>query len=179
MIFTISSLPVIYQVYGAQLSFSDSTAEYYLIIQIITVTSDWQDIVWSQGLDVHTVRYSVTEGEEAVNFIDITGLNVDINQDLDTEMITVEIEAIVVNNSDIAIVEVNKGSLEHVDIELQVYEGTLEEFVPVTTSRTRDNIEVHQFNLAPSSSGIASGYCLTLTSIDGSMYLLRNKWTFI
>ena len=82
------------------------------------------DITWSQGLDVHNVRYTVTEGEEAANNIRVTGLSAAIDQSLDTELIVVEIEALVTKNGDTATVEVAKGSLGYVDIELQVYDVT-------------------------------------------------------
>ena len=148
VLLTISSLLVSCQVYGAQLSFSDGAVEYYLVKQIIEVTSDWQDITWSQGLDVHNVRYTVTEGEEAANNIRVTGLSAAIDQSLDTELIVVEIEALVTKNGDTATVEVAKGSLGYVDIELQVYDVTTQEFVPVTMAHTLENNEAHQFNLA-------------------------------
>ena len=174
----ISSLLGVCQVNGAQLSFSDSTVEYYLVKQVITATSDWQDINWSQGLDVHTVRYAVTEGEEAVNNIGVAGLTVALDQSLDTEMIVVEIEALVVKNSDTAIFEVNKGSIGYVDIELQVYDVTLEEFVPVTMAHTVENNEVHHFNLAAIFSHPAGNMSLTenLKDLKGKVYAFYYPW---
>ena len=142
-----SSLQMNSVVYAAQKSFSDSTNEYFLVKEIIEVTSDWQDVIWSQGFDVHTVRYSIIEGEEAIKNIRVQGLTAAIEQSLDTEKIVVEIEAIVIKNADTAMVEIIKGSIGYARVELQVYDVTQEKFIHVTSGGTQQNNKALQFKL--------------------------------
>ncbi len=127
------SPPRLTTVQGASDSFDDGVKEIYIVREIIEMTSDWQDITWLQGPKVQTIRYRVLEGSEAVNNLEVTGLSVWVTQkSLDTVKVVLEVEALVLMDTETAKVNIDKGAIGYTNIEIDVYDVDTELFSRVT-----------------------------------------------
>ena len=64
--------PLCAQVEGASGGFEGGSESLYIVKEVVELTSDWQDVIWEAGPEVHCVRYNILEGAEAVDNIEVT-----------------------------------------------------------------------------------------------------------
>ena len=136
------------KVEGASDSFVEGIQEFYIVKEVIEVTSDWQDIKWIQGPQVIDMRYSVVEGAEAVKNLEVTGLTVWITQkSLDTVKVVLEVEALVLKGNETAQVVIEKGAIGSANVELTVYDVFVGSFSDVTEFSTNSMFQDFELDI--------------------------------
>lgn len=143
------SIPGLATVEGASSSFVEGAHEFYIVKEVIDVTSDWQDITWNRGPEVHAVRHRVVEGADAVENLEVRGLTAWITQkSLDTVKVVLEIEALVLRGDEEAQVVIEKGAIGSANVELTVYDASAGSFSEVTEFGTGRMFREFEFDLA-------------------------------
>jgi hypothetical protein len=140
---------IVTQVGGASDPFVGGRQEFYIVKEVIEVTSDWQDIKWIQGPKVYAVRHRVLEGADAVKNLEVTGLTAWITQkSLDTVKVVLEIEALTLKGDETAQVVIEKGAIGSAKVELTVYEPSTGGFSEVTEFSTDRMSRDFEFDIA-------------------------------
>jgi hypothetical protein len=98
------------------------SSELFLIKEIVEATTDWTTINWFDEFHVLASTHIILEGEDAVQFLEIDGLNVFLaKEQLDVTKVVIEIEAIILENPASVEILVDKGDMEYTDIQLLRY----------------------------------------------------------
>ena len=135
---------------GASGGFVGGSESLYIVKEVVELTSDWQDVVWEAGPEVHSVRYNILEGAEAVENIEVTGLTLWITQkSLDTVRVVVEVEALVVMGDATASFRIGKGAIGYTDVTLMAYDASVGDFVELTQYRAYGEQGEHSFDVTP------------------------------
>jgi hypothetical protein len=154
LFFTGLSTYMVIPVEGASDSFVGGSQEFYIVKEVIEVTSDWQDIKWIQGPKVYATRHRVMEGADegadAIKNLEVTGLTVWIVQkSLDTVKVVLEIEALVLKGDETAQVVIEKGAIGSANVKLTVYDASKGSFSEVSEFSTGKMYRDFEFNIAP------------------------------
>jgi hypothetical protein len=167
------------KVEGASDSFVDGIQEYYIVKEVIEVTSDWQDIKWIQGPQVIDMRYSVVEGADAVKNLDVTGLTVWITQkSLDTVKVVLEVEALVIKGNETAQVVIEKGAIGSANVELTVYDASTGSFSDVTEFSSNSMFQDFELDIASLYTEPAGNLMMgeTLKDLKGKVLSFYYPW---
>ena len=173
------SIPGLDTVEGASDSFVEGVQEFYIVKEVIEVTSDWQDIKWSQGPKVFDMRYRVVEGADAVENLDVTGLTVWITQkSLDTVKVVLEVEALVLKGDETAKVVIEKGAIGSANVRLTVYDASAGSFSDVTEFSTDSMFRDFELDIASVYTEPAGTLVLeeTLKDLKGKVLSFYYPW---
>jgi len=173
------SIPGLDTVEGASDSFVQGVQEFYIVKEVIEVTSDWQDIKWSQGPKVFDMRYKVVEGADAVENLDVTGLTVWITQkSLDTVKVVLEVEALVLKGDETAKVVIEKGAIGSANVRLTVYDASAGSFSDVTEFSTDSMFRDFELDIASVYTEPAGTLVLeeTLKDLKGKVLSFYYPW---
>jgi len=133
---------------GASDSFVGGRHEFYIVKEVIEVTSDWQDIIWIQGPTVYAIRHQIVEGADAVENLVVTGLTVWVTQkSLETVKVVLEIEALVLKGDETVKVRIEKGAIGYANVELMVYDVSVGSFSKVTEFSTDRMYREFEFDI--------------------------------
>ncbi len=143
------SIPRLAMVMGASGSFVEGVQELYIVKEVIEMTSDWQDIIWTQGPKVFATRHRILEGADAVKELGVTGLTLWVTQkSLDTVRVVVEVEALVLKGDETAQVVIQKGAIGFAYVEVTVYDASAGSFSEVAKFSTRGMLQDFEFDIA-------------------------------
>ncbi len=173
------SIPGLAMVDAASGSFVEGVREFYIVKEVIEVTSDWQDITWNQGPEAHAVRYRVVEGADAVKNLEVRGLTVWITQkSLDTVKVVLEVEALVLMGDERAKVVIEKGAIGSANIELTVYDASVGSFSEINEFGTGRMFREFEFDIASIYAKPAGALVLeeTLKDLKGKVLSFYYPW---
>jgi hypothetical protein len=170
---------IITPIEGASAPFVGGPHEFYIVKEVIEVTSDWQDIKWIQGPKVYAVRQRVLEGADAVKNLEVSGLTAWITQkSLDTVKVVLEIEALVLKGEETAQVVIEKGAIGSATVELTVYDPSAGGFSEVTEFSTERMFRDFEFDIASIYAEPAGELVLeeTLKGLKGKVLSFYYPW---
>lgn len=99
----------------------------YLIKEVVEATTDWTDVIWDDEIQVIASSYQVVEGENAIQGMSVSGLDVWISKEgYDTTKVVVEVEAIILQSLGITQIRIEKGDIEYTKVQLHSYQDTRE-----------------------------------------------------
>jgi hypothetical protein len=152
---------------GASDTFVEGVHEFYIVKEVIEVTSDWQDITWTQGPQVYATRHRIVEGADAVDNLEVTGLTAWITQkSLDTVKVVLEIEALVIKGDETAQVVIEKGAIGSVNAEVTVYDSSAGSFSKIAEFSTGEMSGDFVLDIASIYAKPAGAFVLEETLID-------------
>jgi len=152
----------------------------FVVKERFEVTSDWSTLRWIDGPTVLTYRYEVLEGEEALHWIQVTGLDLGIGkQSYDETRVVVEVEAIITRGQDEALFSLDKGYIGRTTVSLQAYSPAEASFREVFTAWRE---MTPPFSLSVDVSSIYEERCTiasfqdALPSIEGKVFSFYYPW---
>jgi len=103
----------------------DDFTDLYLVKETVEITTDWTDISWDTSIIVYASTYEVLEGEDAINGIEVNGLDLWVAKEgFDATKVVVEIEAIISEVPTTVSLRVEKGDIESTNIKLSAMDET-------------------------------------------------------
>jgi hypothetical protein len=103
----------------------------YTVKEIVEVTSDWTDVTWPIGPDVVYSNYSVKQGAEYIDHIELNSLGIWIVQKClytpfpkeDCGYIVVEIEAVILDGNSEGQIMIESGDIGYTNVRGQVFDN--------------------------------------------------------